>query len=209
MKPTLVLASLIAASLATPAFADGGSRMYKCVDQTGKVYYSDKLNPDCGQGAEMNRQGVVLNKKDVTKVASKPGQPAGPDPIVAQKNAKDQERRDRALMATYTSEEEIDAARDRSLQIPALGIKAGEAKLEKLNVQLTGLKKQADALAAQKKALPPSLLEDVSNSQKEIAGVEADLTKRKRESDAIRAKFDADKARFRELSGTSAQAAAK
>src|SRR5262249_17723549 len=136
------------------------ARMYKCVDATGNVYYSDKMNPDCGQGAEMNRQGVVLKRKEPPKPEKAGQQPATVDPIVAQKNGKEQERRDRALMATYTTEDEIDAARDRSLAIPAQGIKATEAKLEKTNEQLTGYKKQADTLASQKKSLPPGLLED-------------------------------------------------
>ncbi len=206
MKPTLVLASLIAAMLSLPAYADGNARMYKCVDGAGKVYYSDKNNPDCNQGSEMNRQGVVLNKKDPVKPAAAKAGAKTDEPVAPVKSAKDQERRDRALMATYTTEEEIDAARDRSLAIPAQGIKVTESKIEKNTRQLTELKKQADALASQKKTLPPSLLEDVASTQKEIATLESDLVQRKKQSEAIRAKYEADKQRFRELSGTSTQA---
>ena len=204
MKPITVLACLFAAVCALPVQAqDKGARMYKCVDAAGKVYYSDKVNPDCGQGTELNRQGVVIKKKDPVK----PGQPAKSEPAqseptaAATKAAMEQERRDRALMATYTTEQEIDAARDRSLAIPAQGTKAVEVKLEKANNQLGELKKQADTLASQKKPLPAHLLEDVSTSQKEIAGLEADLAQRKSQSNAISAKFEADKKRFRELKG--------
>jgi len=154
MKPITVLACLFAAVCALPVQAqDKGARMYKCVDAAGKVYYSDKVNPDCGQGTELNRQGVVIKKKD----PAKPGQPAKSEPAkneptaAATKAAMEQERRDRALMATYTTEQEIDAARDRSLAIPAQGTKTVEAKLEKANNQLGELKKQADTLAAAKK----------------------------------------------------------
>jgi hypothetical protein len=108
-------------------------------------------------------------------------------------------------MATYTTEEEIDAARDRSLAIPAQGTKTIESKLDKVNLQLTELKKQADALATQKKPLPPHLLEDVNASQKEVSALEADLGQRKAQADAIRAKYEADKRRFRELKGASPQ----
>jgi hypothetical protein len=199
MKPLIVLICLIAAALALPARAQQGNvRMYKCVDSVGKVYYSDKMNPDCGQGSELNRQGVVMPKKK--KEIASPGQPSktgSEEPL--SKTAKEQERRDRALMATYTNEEEIDAARDRSLAIPAQGTKAVEAKLDKANQQLTELKKQADALAAQKKPLPSHLLEDVAATQKEIAAMDADLALRKSQSDAIRLKYEADKKRFREL----------
>ncbi len=199
MKPVAVLTCLMAAVLALPAQAEQGAHMYKCIDAAGKVYYSDKLNPDCGQGSELNRQGVVVPKKQVTK----PVQPSGPDSVATPKSSKEQERRDSALMATYITEEEIDAARDRSLAIPAQGIKAVELKVDKANKQLGELKKQADALAAQKKPLPAHLLEDVSASQKEISGLEADLAQRKAQSDSIRAKYESDKQRFRELKGTS------
>jgi hypothetical protein len=155
------------------------------------------MNPDCGQGSELNRQGVVMKKKEIAK----PGQPAKADPEADPKTTKEQERRDRALMATYTTEEEIDAARDRSLAIPAQGTKVNEAKLDKANQQLTELKNQAETLAAQKKPLPAHLLEDVSASQKDIAVLEADLAQRKIQSDAIRAKYNAEKLRFRELKG--------
>ncbi len=207
MKPIIVLTCLIATMVALPAQAQqaaGGMRMYKCVDGAGKVYYSDKLNPDCGQGTELNRHGVIMKKKEIVKPAQN-GQPVKTDVVAMAKTTREQERPDRALMATYTTEEEIDAARDRSLALPAQGTKAIENKLDKVNLQLTELKKQADTLATQKKPLPPHLLEDVSGSQKEIASLEAELAQRKVQSDSIRAKYDSDKLRFRELKGLGPQ----
>jgi hypothetical protein len=205
MKPIVVLTGLIAAALALPAQAEqANSRMYKCIDTAGKVYYSDKMNPDCGQGSELSRQGMVMKKKEVAK----PGLPSKADPAAPSQDSREQQRRDRALMATYTTVEEIDAARDRSLAIPALGIKTIESKLDKANRQLTELKKQADALAAQKKALPAQVLEEVHAGQKQIAGLEAELAQRNLQSDSIRTRFEADKQRFLELKGLS-QAAQK
>jgi hypothetical protein len=195
MKPITVLTCLLAAALALPAQAgQAGARMYKCVDAAGKVYYSDKLNPDCGQNAELNRQGVVMKKKEIAK----PGQ--SPNEVVAMvKNTREQDRRDRALMATYTSEEEIDAARDRSLSLPMQGTKTIESKLDKANQQLSALKERAETLATQKKPLPAHLLDDVNVSQMQVSGLETELAQRKAQSDAIRARYEADKQRFREL----------
>ena len=200
MRPLIVLACLTAAALALPSQAQ--NRMYKCVDAAGKAYYSDKINPDCGEGKELNKQGVEMKKKDVAK----PGVPAKADAAEPSKSATEQERRDRALMATYTSEEEIDAARDRSLDIPAQGTKTSESKLEKINQHLTELKTQADTLASQKKPLPPRLLDDVAAAQKNIAVLEADLVQRNAQAEAIRAKYEAEKRRFYELRGTPYQA---
>ena len=204
MKNLLLVMGLAATVWCAPSFSDEGKlRMYKCQDPSGKVYYSDKLNPECANGSEMNRQGVVLAKKQVAK----PGQPVQPDTESAQTAAQvEKARRDRALMATYTNDEEIDAARDRSVAIPEQAVRALEAKVEKSNQQLTDLKQKADAIASQKKALPPQLLEDVSATQKELGGIQAEMTQRKAQADAIRAKFNADKQRFRELGGRTTQA---
>jgi hypothetical protein len=194
MKQTNILVFAIAAFLATPVYAqDKNLRMYKCVDTDGKVYYSDKMNPDCAKATEMNRHGITVTKKEVSNSA----QPVKTN--VPTKSSLELERRDKALLASYTSEQEIDAARDRSLAIPMQGVKTVEAKLEKTTAQLTELKKQADTLASQQKKLPARLLEEVSTSQKELAALEADLTQRKAQADVIRLKFEADKKRFREL----------
>jgi DNA repair exonuclease SbcCD ATPase subunit len=199
MKQITVLACLFAAVTALPVQAqEKGARMYKCVDGAGKVYYSDKMNPDCAQGTELNSQGVTMKKKEVAR----PAQPAKADPAdAAQKTSKENERRDRSLMATYTTEEEIDAARERTLAIPMQGTKTVENKLEKVRAQLDELKNQADAMAAQKKSLPAPLLEDVNANQKKISTLEADLAQRKAQMDSIRTRYESDKLRFRELKG--------
>ena len=202
MKPIIVLTCLIAAALAVPAQAEQGkARMYKCVDAAGKVYYSDKMNPDCGKGSELNLQGVVMPKE---KEVAKPTQPSKANPEqVTSKTSQEQERRDRALVETYATEEEIDAARDRSLSLPALGMKTIESKLVKVNQRLAELTKQSDALGAKKKPLPATLPEEIIEMQKNISAWEADLARRQAQLDAIRIKFEFDKKRFRELKGAS------
>jgi len=86
--------------------------------------------------------------------------------------------------------------------LPAQATKATEAKLETANRELADLKKQADELAGQKKKLPPTLLDEVSARQKQVARYEAELAQRKAQADAVRVKYEADKQRFRELRGT-------
>ena len=108
-------------------------------------------------------------------------------------------------MATYTTEEEIDAARDRSLAMPAQGDQDAENKLDKVNVQLSELKKQADTLATQKKALPPHLLEDVSGSRRKLPALEADLAQKKASADSIRAQVRGRQAAFPRTEGPGPQ----
>jgi hypothetical protein len=201
MNPSRIAVAMLIALLAVPALAQtkGAQRMYKCVDEKGKVFYSDSPASDCNKGTEMTKHGVVVHKPE--KVVATPAKVQKKTvPAVG-------ERRDRALMATYTREEEIDAARDRSLEMPNQALKASEARLEKTNQELFALKKQADTLASQQKTLPPDLLEDVNARQKQVTALEAEVAQKKAQTEAIRARYEADKVRFRELKGASATAA--
>lgn len=197
MKTTrIVFGLLLGAALAAPVLAQQKPRMYKCVDARGKVYYSDKLSADCGESTGMTRQGRVIQKQETAR----PGQAAKPeDDEAKRKQVAEQDRRDRALMATYTSESEIDAALERSLAIPVQAIKTTENRLKRTNSQLLDLKKQAETLEAQKKAVPASLREDIDQKQREVSALEAELAQKKANADAIRTRYDADKQRFREI----------
>jgi hypothetical protein len=205
MRVIRTLVSLtIAAALAGPAIAQqkpkpGASRpvMYKCVDDRGKIYYSDKFTPECGQIEEMNRQGRVVKKHETVKpaVAPKPAE----EEQRGRKELAERQRRDRALIATYTSEEEIDLARDRSLAIPLQAIKTAENRLAKANSQLFDLKSEANRLAGQEKAIPPYLLEEIDVKLKEIPELEDEFQEKKSYAESVRAKYEADKLRYREL----------
>jgi len=203
MKVIRSLVSLtIATALAVPALAQqkpapGGSGpvTYKCVDGRGKIYYSDQFTPDCGQTQEMNRQGRILKKHETAKPAA--------DGTGGAKDSAERQRRDRALMSTYTSEEEIDLARDRSLMIPLQAVKTVENRLDKANSQLFDLKSQADRLAGQQKAIPPNLLEEIDGKQKEVSALEAELQQKKSYADSVRARYEGDKLRYRELNTAS------
>lgn len=210
MKTLQIAVSLLmACMLAAPALAQKKSsgpnaRMYKCYDEKGKLFYTDNPRLECNNGQEMTRQGVVVKKGGDKSAAA--------DPVKA--GAKKTEpatgaRRDRALMATYTTESEIDAARDRSLLIPQQAIKVLDSKLEKSNADLFELKKQADTLASQQKPLPADLLEDVQAKQKQIAVLESDRSQKKAHADSITERFESDKQRFRELKGIAPGATAK
>jgi hypothetical protein len=203
MKVICSLVSLtIAAALAVPALAQPkpkppGPVTYKCVDSRGKIYYSDQFTPECGQTQEMNRQGRILRKAETTRPGPAAKAPAGETGEA--KQSSESQRRDRALTATYTSEEEIDLARDRSLAIPLQAVKTSEKKLAKVDNQLLELKSQADALAGQQKAIPPHLLEEIDVRQKEVSALGAEVQQKKSYADSVRARYEADKVRYREL----------
>ena len=107
------------------------------------------------------------------------------------------ERRDKALLSSYTTESEIDLARARAVTTVETQISSAQAYL----AQLT--KRRAD-IDARKKAfkdrpMPPALERDIENVEAEYAKNSDLVAQKQRDLVTITAKYDADKARWREL----------
>lgn len=185
MKKIIVLlaaAGLSSGALAaSPSATTGG--MKKCVDANGKVlYYGDTipadLLPKCRNVSELSRQGVTRKTTEYLTPEERKAMEA--EEAAKMKDARkeqDQRRHDRALLATYASEKEIDAARDRNL-------KPIDGQITALQDELKTTRNDADK---------KSLQEQIAQKQKE--------------RDAVRARFEADKARYLELTGRAPQPA--
>ena len=92
---------------------------YKWVDEKGVVHYTDKMPPEAVNkgNVELNKQGVPIKKTDPAPTrgaAPREGAEAERQKASA-KERTNSRRRDRALLSTYTSESEIDLARNRAL----------------------------------------------------------------------------------------------
>jgi len=193
----LALAAAAMLAGANPALA----ATYKWVDEKGVVHYTDKLPPEAVDKAsvELSKEGIAVRK---TEKAQTPEQrrAAEQEEERQRQAAKQQEeiaRRDRALVASYTSEAEIDLARNRSLQTINNVVQSSLAYTDQLNKR----RAEAEAKKAQMEGKPMA-----STIDRELEGIDAELARqaeliaqKKRESAAITAKYDADKARWREL----------
>jgi hypothetical protein len=148
---------------------------------------------------ELNRQGV---KVDRPKTAPAAGAPA--DPKNATPQSTEQMRRDKAILATYTAESQIDEAKARNLEPPLQAVKLSEKRLERARAQHAALEKQAEQLTRQNKPVPASLTEDLRLRQADVARLETELERKKANAEQVAARFEADRQRFRELKGLEA-----
>lgn len=192
---------LIAVATVQPAWA----KMYKWVDEQGKTHYGDTIPAQyAGQGnAELNKGGMAVKK---TEGALSEGQRKVREEEQARLNAEKQkavdvERRDKALLNTYTTDKEIDLARDRHLQGAEAVIQTNQQRLKSEQSKLDGYRKQAASLTAAKKPVPKDLAEDIKEAERELQRTQEAIKNKQQEQTNIRAKFDADKMRFRELKG--------
>jgi hypothetical protein len=207
MAPQLAMlaaAALIAAPLVAQAQLQGPVT-YRCTAKDGKKYRSDTVPPQClGQPIELlNAQGFVVKRID----------PAGDERERAAKEVdavkkreleaanKDIDRRNRALLATYTSEKDIESARARALADNQKAVSTVEQKIAEIKQKRARYEKEL-ALYQEKKdkgSPPPVLKENISNADMDLQVQEDLLAQKRKEAEAINAKYDDDKKRFHEL----------
>lgn len=197
----LLLLLLLAATV-TPA-AMGA--MYKWVDEKGVTHYGDTLPPQAaGRGQEeLNRSGVIIKR---TPAALTPEQRKVQEDAALKEKAEaqktlEQKRRDSALLNTYTTPEEIDLARNRSLQQQDGAIQSIQVNIKSAQARLASLQAQAARVEKGKRPIPPDLSQDIQDAQTEVARLGGMLEQRRAERAQIEAKYAADKARFLELKG--------
>jgi hypothetical protein len=107
------------------------------------------------------------------------------------------ERRDRALLQSYTSEGEIDLARSRALATIDSQVQSSQAYLTQLTRRRTELDGKKAGLGD--KPVPAALERELESIDSELAKHEAFVTAKKQEIVTVSARYDADKQRWREL----------
>jgi hypothetical protein len=174
---------------------------YKWVDEKGTVHYSDKIPPEA-----VNRGNVELDKNGIPIRRTAP--PLTPEERKAladearrqQELAQERElieRRNRALLSTYTAEAEIDLARSRALSTIA-------AQIQSATAYSATLAKRKEELEARKAALgerpmPPVMENEFTTLDTELAKQAALIAAKEKESAVVNARYDTDKKRWKEL----------
>jgi hypothetical protein len=212
--------AFLAAGLALAPMA-AQAQSYRCVGADGKKYYGSIFPPECtGLLVEqLNSQGQVIRRLDPQ---GDERQRIAKEAAAAKKReeesiAKEASRRNRALLATYTSEKDIDEARRRTLVENEKAIKEVELRIEAIKKRQAAYAKEmefyqegaAPKQAADKKGKPgsaaagakppPKLLEDIRTAEVDLQAQENLLGTKMKEVEGINAKYDEDKRRFAAL----------
>ena len=217
MTPQFVLFAAAAMAIAPLA---AQAQNYRCVGSDGKKYYGSVVPPQCaGKPVEqLNTQGAVIRRFD----------PEGDEKERLAKEAeaikkrqedavaREENRRNRALLATYTSERDVDEARSRALVDNEKAVKEVEQRIAVIKKRQAGFDKEMEfyqevppakdakgkaksAAAVKPPKVPAKLAEDMKNAEIDLKAQESLLVAKKKEVDAINAKYDDDKKRFVEL----------
>lgn len=200
IKYRLFVALVIGMTFSLPATA----RMYKWVDDKGVTHYGETIPPEYAHRdrEELNKAGRVVEKKEVLTPEERHTKEL--EDIRKREDeeaALEQKRRDKALLNTYSGVKEIDLARARNLQQVEARLNSISSQLKMADDKLIGLQKEADGYTKTGKKAPASLQDDLQESQARLTKLQQDMEKSRAEKAAVEARYDADKARYRELTG--------
>lgn len=199
---TPVLALALLSITGTLAYADDkGGVAYRWVDDKGVVHYGDHLPPEYAtkESAILNKQGVEVRHNEAQR---------SPEQMAAdQKRAEEllrQKQHDAFLLTTYTSVKDIEALRDERLDQIMGQRRAAEQYMEGLHSRLTNLQGRAKKFAPYSdkpdaRRMPDDLAEDLVRTMNEMKTQRTALTAKDTEEATLRAEFQADIERYREL----------
>jgi hypothetical protein len=177
------------------------SQLFVCTTPSGRTLTGDNPPPECQNAVirELNRDGSIKRviEPPLTPEQKKKRELEDKQRREREKQAQEQLRKDRALLETYASEDEIEASRDRTLA-------SRQALIDRANQQLREFKMDRKRLDDEaefylKREMPNKLkraLDDNAALQahqlKAIEDIRADMQR-------INERYDGELQRFREL----------
>lgn len=124
-----------------------------------------------------------------------------------EEQAKEQRRKDQALLDTYAMPQDIDLAQSKAEADVNLAIKAAEDRIAA--ARKTRKKFEDEAEFYKKKTLPAEVAKGLRDADHEIKTQQELLDVKKGDAALIKAKYDADRKRYAELTGRTAPPPAK
>lgn len=184
-----------------------GAKTYCCNDDNGRRLCGDILPSLCAKRSyqEYNSQGVMYRQHEAPLTAE---QRAQRELELARKKeadnlAAEEDRRNRALLASYTTVADIDAKRARTVAESIKRLQEMQSRYDAALVQKQALAKEAEFF--QKRPMPPALKSSVRENDSELNHLKSDIEAKKQEIAEVQARFDDEKRRFLKLRGAATQ----
>lgn len=208
IRTLTIVAATFASGAAIAAQIDNSREaFYRCKDLKGQLLYSDSMPYGCnGQDTEvLNPHGMVLRviEGDQTRAARLSREAAE---IKERKLRQEREQRDRMLLETYLSVEDIERLRDQRIELLVAQHRVTEQTIvnmkerqSRLEGQVARFKPYSDKPNAP--PVPDHLAEEMVNTVNGLRVYQQALEKNRAEQGEVKATFSADIKRFKELKG--------
>lgn len=192
MRSVPLCALVLVTCCAIPA-----SAAFKCTDEKGRVHFGETPPDACANVVtyELGRSGSVIRKIEPTAAKvddTAERQKAADD----EKSAGVRKRRDQMLLDSYGSEREIDAARDRNVDMLKNRLSTAKTNAQKAQQRQQEVQRLVDSKG---RAAPDALAADLARANKDRSAADAAVLHIEKDLADTQARFAADRARWVEL----------
>ncbi|MCX7193605.1 MAG: DUF4124 domain-containing protein [Proteobacteria bacterium] len=180
------------------------AKTYKWVDDKGVTHMGDTIPAEYANKdrSELNKSGRTVSTKDVLTPEERSAKEAEEARNKAELDiVRNKKIHDSSLLNTYSNVREIDLARARNVQQIDARAQVANKQLGDANNNLADLKTKTDAYTKAGKPIPTYLKEDLAAAQAVTAKLSKDIAGINAEKAALESRYDADKARYKELTG--------
>lgn len=204
---TIVLAGMVYAATAAAQNRNSREAFYRCKDRNGQTFYGDSVPPECaGFDTEvLNDKGmqVRLIEGEATRLKRLEREAVEGN---ARKERERRELRDRTLIETYLSVEDIERLRDTRIDQLNAQVRVTEQNIGSLRDRQTRLQTQIARFKPYNDApnalpLPEHLAAEMVSTVNGLRVYEESLNANRKEQAELRESFASDIRRFKELKG--------
>ncbi len=178
-----------------------GAVTFCCNEDNGRRLCGDVLPAQCAKRLyhEYNSQGVMIRQHDAPMTAEQRAQQRAEQirKKEADRQAAEEDRRNRALLASYPSVADIDTKRARNIEEAGKGLHELQLRQTAALARKEDLAREAEFFL--KRPMPTELKDGIRENNAELAGLQADIDVKKKEIADIQARFDAEKKRYLSL----------
>ena len=204
MRKLVITVALLV--LSSTALAKGEAKVYRWVDEDGNVYYGDSVPVEFRDQRKdvLDDTGVMIDSIEGKKTEEELEQERLENERTEAKAM--QLRKDRALLATYLSVDEIVMHRDRRVELFQAQSRVTELYLRNLERRLQKLRDEASRYQPYSQdtnapMIDEGLAEDLRKTKDTINRHQRNLKKYETDEKQIIERFDGDIARFKALKG--------
>ncbi len=205
IKITLMLMTMLSCLVSGSSVAAG---LYKWIDEDGNVRYSDRLPAAQAKKKhhQLNSQGMVVSttedarsEEDLAAEAEARRKKEEEEKEAARLKAI-QDQKDQVLLLTFSSEKELQIARDDRIEVLDSVIRLINKSIASTQTKLDELQNVADKSYLSKgKEVPGGLAQKIEHFTRKIESRNQQLSLKVAEKEKINQQYELDLARYREL----------
>ena len=179
------------------------AEFYKWVDENGDVQFGDKVPTEDSQRGHdiLNKQGIVVDTIDPPKTEEELRQIREQERLaeLKRREAEKQAARDKALLKSFTSIDELINAHNERMTLIDQSIFVSKGRIRKQQVELTKLEKRRQSFIRQGMDVPEWVEENEFLVLEKIAIIEEYIRIRQDEKITFEAGFEKDYNRYKEI----------